>query len=126
MIARIGVKHRSTVINYLVGTIRIISARRSRPGSVALYGVWKLDSDFDSHKDVAAALVLSKEHRPLQELKRVIVDSLPWMIQSLDRAACPRFCMTDAPVAIRSAAEPLRGRGAIRSSAAPAPFFPVR
>jgi hypothetical protein len=47
----------------------------------------KFDTDFDSGKDVTAALDLSKARRPLQEQKRVNVDFPSWMIQSLDREA---------------------------------------
>lgn len=47
----------------------------------------KFDADFDSGKDVCAALDLSKARRPLQEQKRVNVDFPSWMIESLDREA---------------------------------------
>jgi hypothetical protein len=47
----------------------------------------KFDTDFDSGKDVTAALDLSKARRPLQQQKRVNVDFPSWMIQSLDREA---------------------------------------
>jgi hypothetical protein len=47
----------------------------------------KFDSDFDSGKDVTAALDLSKARRPLQEQRRVNVDFPSWMIESLDREA---------------------------------------
>lgn len=47
----------------------------------------KLDADFDSGKDVSAALDLSKARRPLQEQRRVNVDFPAWMIESLDREA---------------------------------------
>jgi hypothetical protein len=47
----------------------------------------KFDADFDSGKDVTAALYLSKARRPLQEPKRVNVDFPSWMIESLDREA---------------------------------------
>jgi len=47
----------------------------------------KFDSDFDSGKDVTAALDVSKARRPLQEQKRVNVDFPTWMIESLDREA---------------------------------------
>ena len=47
----------------------------------------KFDADFDSGKDVTAALDLSKARRPLQEQKRVNVDFPIWMIDSLDREA---------------------------------------
>jgi len=47
----------------------------------------KFDADFDSGKNVAAALDLSKARRPLQEQKRVNVDFPAWMIESLDREA---------------------------------------
>ena len=47
----------------------------------------KFDTDFDSGKDVTAALDLSKARRPLQEQKRVNVDFPSWMIESLDREA---------------------------------------
>ena len=47
----------------------------------------KFDSDFDSGKNVTAALDLSKARRPLQEQKRVNVDFPTWMIESLDREA---------------------------------------
>ena len=46
-----------------------------------------LDADFDSGKDVTAALDLSKAREPLQEQKRVNVDFQSWMIESLDREA---------------------------------------
>lgn len=47
----------------------------------------KLDADFDSGKDVSAALDLSRARRPLQEQRRVNVDFPAWMIESLDREA---------------------------------------
>ena len=47
----------------------------------------KFDMDFDSGKDVTAALDLSKARRPLQEQRRVNVDFPSWMIESLDREA---------------------------------------
>jgi hypothetical protein len=47
----------------------------------------RFDSDFDSGKDVTAALDVSKARRPLQEQKRVNVDFPTWMIESLDREA---------------------------------------
>ena len=47
----------------------------------------KFDADFDSGKDVTAALDRSKARRPLQEQKRVNVDFPSWMIESLDREA---------------------------------------
>jgi len=45
----------------------------------------KLDADFNSGKDVTAALDLSKARKPLQEQRRVNVDFPSWMIESLDR-----------------------------------------
>ena len=47
----------------------------------------KFDADFDSGKDVSAALDLSRARRPLQEQRRVTVDFPAWMIESLDREA---------------------------------------
>ena len=47
----------------------------------------KFDADFDSGKDVTAALDLSKARRPLQEQKRVNVDFPSWVVESLDREA---------------------------------------
>ena len=47
----------------------------------------KLDSDFDSGKDVTGSLDLSRIRRPLQEQKRVNVDFPTWMILSLDKEA---------------------------------------
>ena len=47
----------------------------------------KFDADFDSGKDVSAALDLSRARRPLQEQRRVNVDVPAWMIESLDREA---------------------------------------
>lgn len=47
----------------------------------------KFDSDFDSGKDITAALDLSKIRRPNQEQRRVNVDFPSWMIESLDREA---------------------------------------
>ena len=47
----------------------------------------KFDADFDSGKDITAALDLSKVRRPLQEQKRVNVDFPSWMVDSLDREA---------------------------------------
>ena len=47
----------------------------------------KFDTDFDSGKNVTAALNLSKARRPLQEQRRVNVDFPAWMIDSLDREA---------------------------------------
>ena len=45
------------------------------------------DADFDSGKDIASALDLSKARRPLQAQKRVNVDFPTWMIESLDKEA---------------------------------------
>lgn len=47
----------------------------------------KFDTDFDSGKNVTAALNLSKARRPLQKQKRINVDFPTWMIESLDREA---------------------------------------
>jgi hypothetical protein len=47
----------------------------------------KFDADFESGKDVTAALNLSRARRPLQEQRRVNVDFPAWMIDSLDREA---------------------------------------
>lgn len=47
----------------------------------------KLDSDFDSGKNVIDALDLAKIKRPNQVQKRVNVDFPTWMIESLDREA---------------------------------------
>ncbi len=47
----------------------------------------KFDDDFDSGKDITAALDLSKARRPLQVQKRVNVDFPTWMIESLDKEA---------------------------------------
>lgn len=47
----------------------------------------KVDSDFDSGKDITSALDLSRARRPQQEQKRVNVDFPTWMIESLDREA---------------------------------------
>ena len=47
----------------------------------------KFDSDFDSGRDVTAALDVSKARRPLQQQRRVNVDFREWMIESLDREA---------------------------------------
>ena len=47
----------------------------------------KFDTDFDSGKDITAALDLSKIRRPNQEQRRVNVDFPSWMIESLDREA---------------------------------------
>lgn len=47
----------------------------------------KFDADFDSGKDVTAALDLSKARRPQQKQRRVNVDFPDWMIESLDREA---------------------------------------
>lgn len=47
----------------------------------------KFDSDFDSGKDVSAALDIAKARRPLQKLRRVNVDFPDWMIESLDKEA---------------------------------------
>lgn len=47
----------------------------------------QFDADFDSGKNVTAALDLSKARRPLQKLRRVNVDFPEWMIESLDREA---------------------------------------
>lgn len=47
----------------------------------------KFDADFDSGKDVTAALDLSRARRPMQAAKRVNVDFPTWMIESLDREA---------------------------------------
>lgn len=47
----------------------------------------KFDADFDSGKDVTAALDTAKAQRPLQQQRKVNVDFPDWMIQSLDREA---------------------------------------
>ena len=47
----------------------------------------KFDTDFDSGKEVAGALDLSKISRPNQKQKRVNVDFPTWMIESLDKEA---------------------------------------
>lgn len=47
----------------------------------------KFDSDFDSGKDVSAALDITKARRPLQKQRRVNVDFPDWMIESLDKEA---------------------------------------
>ncbi len=47
----------------------------------------KLDTDFDSGKNVTASLSRSKTKQPLQKSKRVNVDFPVWMIESLDREA---------------------------------------
>lgn len=47
----------------------------------------KFDSDFDSGRDVTAALDVSRARRPLREQRRVNVDFPEWMIESLDREA---------------------------------------
>jgi len=47
----------------------------------------KFDADFDSGKDVSAALDIAKARRPLQKQRRVNVDFPDWMIESLDREA---------------------------------------
>lgn len=47
----------------------------------------RFDSDFDSGKDVTAALDLANARRPNQEQRRVNVDFPAWMIESLDREA---------------------------------------
>ena len=47
----------------------------------------KVDSDFDSGKDITSALDISRARRPQQEQKRVNVDFPTWMIESLDREA---------------------------------------
>ena len=47
----------------------------------------KIDAEFDSGKDITAALDLSKARRPNQEQRRVNVDFPTWMIESLDREA---------------------------------------
>ena len=47
----------------------------------------KFDADFDSGKDITAALDLSQARRPLQKQRRINVDFPDWMIESLDREA---------------------------------------
>ena len=47
----------------------------------------KFESDFDTGRDVTAALDVSKARRPLQQQRRVNVDFPEWMIESLDREA---------------------------------------
>jgi biotin operon repressor len=47
----------------------------------------KFDADFDSGKNITAALDMSKARRPLQVQKRVNVDCPTWMIESLDKEA---------------------------------------
>ena len=47
----------------------------------------KFDSDFDSGRDVTAALDVSKARRPLQQQRRVNVDFPEWMVESLDKEA---------------------------------------
>jgi len=47
----------------------------------------KFDADFESGKNITAALDLSKARRTLQVQKRVNVDFPTWMIESLDKEA---------------------------------------
>ena len=47
----------------------------------------EFDADFDSGKDITAALDLSKARRSLQKQRRVNVDFPDWMIEALDREA---------------------------------------
>jgi len=47
----------------------------------------KFDADFDSGKNITAALDMSKARRPLQVQRRVNVDFPTWMIESLDKEA---------------------------------------
>lgn len=47
----------------------------------------KFDAEFDSGKNIVAALDVSKARRPLQEQRRVNVDFPTWMIESLDKEA---------------------------------------
>jgi hypothetical protein len=47
----------------------------------------KFDADFDSGKNITAALDMPKARRPLQVQKRVNVDFPTWMIESLDKEA---------------------------------------
>ena len=47
----------------------------------------KFDTDFDSGKDVTAALDISKARRPLQKQRRINVHFSDWMVESLDREA---------------------------------------
>jgi hypothetical protein len=47
----------------------------------------KFDADFDSGRNVTAALDLFKARRPLPEQRRVNVNMPTWMIESLDRDA---------------------------------------
>ena len=47
----------------------------------------KFDADFDSGKNVTAALDLSRARRRLQEQKRVKIDFPTWMLESLDKEA---------------------------------------
>ena len=47
----------------------------------------KFEQQFDDGVDLTASLDLSKGKRVLQEQKRVNVDFLTWMIDSLDREA---------------------------------------
>jgi hypothetical protein len=47
----------------------------------------KFDADFDSGKNITAALDMSKTRRPQQVQKRVNVDFPTWMIESLDKEA---------------------------------------
>ena len=47
----------------------------------------KFDQKFDANSDITADLDLSRAKRVLQGQKRVNVDFLVWMIESLDREA---------------------------------------
>jgi hypothetical protein len=46
------------------------------------------DSDYESDNDITGSLDLSKIKRPNQAQRRVNVDFLTWMIESLDKGAC--------------------------------------
>ncbi|MBN1458457.1 MAG: CopG family transcriptional regulator [Armatimonadetes bacterium] len=47
----------------------------------------EFDKRFDQGEDVTDALDVAAARRPLQTMRRVNVDSPPWMVESLDREA---------------------------------------
>lgn len=47
----------------------------------------QFDADFDDGKDITASLDPSAARRPAQEHRRINVDFLAWMVDSLDREA---------------------------------------
>lgn len=87
LIGLIEQKHRSAIITYRDGNIRIISVRRSRDEELKFMKAKTLDNNFDDGKNVLKHFDLSKATRPGLKQKRVNVDFPLWMVQRLDKEA---------------------------------------